>query len=646
MKKAIIIGLYIVCAMVLESAIFVTLGFGSYPDYFMPNLVILIGLGALLFCIPWHIPTVLLATVFLVVQSALGVASVNFSEYNIGGVFSWDLLKLTDSQGLNPTLTGFINFWSFTRFIAVVIIYVGLCIPVLHIKSARIPFKPRTALVLSMFIMCTSIILPSAYRVHVASLNTHDRYIHDSMDFKVSFYRKFGTFATYVNNIFLGKEFGLTKTATKEQYEEYFSKDVPYAHGQHWGADAGNNLVTILLESFDSIFIDPTYTPTLYGLMQGGINFKNHHNLNDTHTSERAVMLGSYPMGYWVDVHSKGARQSVDFAIANQLLKNGFDTANYFLPTDGRWFHMNKTHPSYGLDSNFLYLNDTAKDYNYGTYTPDPNWYPGLGDPYAGGWTPLEYVRYWLYPERWFWHQAIDDILPTNGDRFFSFMSTGNAHGDYASTRISPMVRYYMNKITANISHEHKIALAMAMHVEDGVKYLMSELNNPARASHCGKPGCTGTLAHHTTLMFFSDHIAYSNYLSTTVKGIRPNKSPLYNINAFIVSPNVKNVEVTKFTTHYDLSPTVLGLLGIPLNSQFYYGYDAFGAQTPETTSIMVSRFGGVFNDKFFTDDGVTIRWQKPDATAQDFADFRTQAKIFLDRVPYFNALHKYGTPS
>jgi len=422
----------------------------------------------------------------------------------------------------------------------------------------------------------------------------------------------------------------------------------------HHAPDEGNNVIIILLESFENFMIHPIFTPALYSLRQQSIVFNNFHGNNKTDVSETSVILGSYPMhmnlvpawyevngNYNGDTRNPNVTREFPFSLPNMLKRDdsGFGVANYFLNHDGVHYSRTFTHPSYGFDGTFF-----VEDFPIGPEHCDDETRVWRSD-----WS-------WFTPEAEFLQHAIAEgsFLPEDQDKpFLTFFSTINAHGVYQLRENLPDIYYEKHDFITQEITEHnyfedlqdrlnatqfahfKMAMTRAMVADDGIAYLLYELENRG-------------LADNTTILAFSDHNAYMNDVSTNVKDTGRNSSPAFKIPAFLFSPQLaKGLEdglvdeellvTDKFMVHFDFVPTLFNVLGIEFNQRMYLGFHAFD----ERENIVISRLGpaSVFNDLFAT-DGMRILWQSPDATAFDLVTFRGRYLDMVNRWGYVNNLY------
>ena len=108
---------------------------------------------------------------------------------------------------------------------------------------------------------------------------------------------------------------------------------------------------------------------------------------------------------------------------------------------------------------------------------------------------------------------------------------------------------------------------------------------------------------------------------------------------AFVVSPNLKNITLDKFTCAFDFLPTLLQLMGINYNPILYLGEDAFCG----TNNVITSKIGGVFNHLFYTFDGTDILWKEESATEEDFRIFQSNFARLKEKWDYIDALYFFN---
>lgn len=501
----------------------------------------------------------------------------------------------------------------------------------------------------------------------------------DSFQFKIPFFRSFGTFALAYRNVFTNTQAssGIVYQRDWDETRDYFAGEAQradkfcyYQHGEtqspdnkgyttscndqsHLSPDEGNNLLVILLESFEDFMIHPKFTPAIYGLQQRSIVFDNFYGHNKTDVSEASVIFGSYPMTMgivpaWNQVsgnHSGDTRnpnftQSFPFSMPSVLGEQGYGARNYFHDSSASHYSRSYTHPAYGFEEAY-FLEDFPIGPKYDTTT---RW--------RSDWV-------WNVPEREFFEHAVDLILPEKQeDPFFSFITTINAHGTYGLRENLPEIynesfdfltehedeylEEYKSLLTPSQFINFKVAMAKAMVADNGIAYLLEQLE--ARDGMADG----ATMADETTILVFADHNAYGNNLSFNVKQSGRNTSPAHKIPAFLYSPQLAKhglkkqpLVVNKFMMHFDLVPTVFDILGIEYNPRMYLGFHAFD----ERENVIISRLGPVFNDKYLT-DGMGVLWAYTKETPEDLVAFRENYLDLNSRWSYVHNLYSLAFQS
>ena len=627
----------------IEVSTFSALGL-DLPTYFAFDLLMVLVFAMILFIIPSNIVSTVCGFIILLLQTAVSFTNINLFKYH-GQIFTRDLFRNADFLKDN-NVNSFIDWGAITQFAAILALYAIICcLAIFSIKNAKIQLKAHSAVVLAVICFVTSITLPQIYHSQIRNfyvdtqsnslMRTDDKSLYSNMSTKLSFFSKFGTYPMYINNILFARNFGITKKIGDKEYKDYFDKLELMPKSDFFGVDKDNNLIIVMMESCDEFLIHPKYTPTLYNIMMGediygGINFTNYHVKNLTDISEASVILGSYPSDTTlVGTFSKPnfdptLSNFYDFALPFRLKANGFDTANYFHPANGNGYSRNLTHTQdFGFDNAY-----------FASYFDN-------GDNF-------DYYAKWQYPEQWFIEKHIEEFMPTD-KRFFSFLTTINAHAQY--WEVSPHAQIYKDMIDDDdfifineVAYQfYKNALSRVMEVDKGVEYIFAELKSR-------------NILDKTTVLLYTDHNAYGNDLVKTVKKTIWYMPLEYRVPAFIYSPGIKksvyninpNVQVAvehitidKFTTTYDLVPTLFQLLGMNLNLQYYLGNDPFG----DDETIIISPTAGIFNDKFFTADGILVYYKVPDATDDDFRIFQENVAKYQEKYIYINELYKKGSP-
>lgn len=358
-----------------------------------------------------------------------------------------------------------------------------------------------------------------------------------------SVYEICGVYHLLMRDIWKHELFPLTPAFKAAQQQEttqidaYFDQRGESGPNEMTGVLNGKNVILVLMESMDDWMITPEDTPTLYRMLEDGINFTNMYTpgYGGTRTlnSEFCMNTGIYMPttgSYLFDYVTNDWNQS----IAAQMTANGY-TAEVFHYNNPDFYSRGVFEPALGYDG-----------YNcYGDYTNDKNK---------------------------LWDDCLLFEIPELNDLFFrdgqtlNTIITRSAHLGYTYNEI---IGYYALQKYPEYrgkygSEEENCARVKAKLVDDLFARLLEELE------------ARGTL-ENTVIIGVTDHYTYGyNNLDElyTLSGVDETilleKTPF-----FVWSPDGPDIEVTKTLNTADILPTILNLLGIssPYN---YLGQDAF----------------------------------------------------------------------
>jgi len=642
LKKSCAAVIFVVASIACEVILFRKMGFGVFPEYACIPLSMLLIVAGIIFMIPGYIVPVILYSLVLLSHCILsGVNIVLFDIY--GDVFSKDLLALVNEARMAVQAGWRINLGLIVPFAVLFAVAFGMQVLILFkLKAGKAPLRPRVAMSLACMsvLACTvfSFIgvvsvstLPKTKEAGIFNISVRENF--DKFIFKVPFFQSFGTYGLIYRNVLMNTHPGnfAIERSMQESSEYFAAAGAPYRHryqtlsGESVYAPARNhNVIIVMLESFEEFFIHEKYTPALYGLRERGINFANFYGYHKTDVSEAAVILGNYPVQYnlvpdfdntFSDAFENRFTDNLPFSMPNVLGRNGYESRGFFHNNWGAFYRRSTTHPTFGFNR-VKFLNDFPINDNFGDYE-------GRGD----------YGVVTFYPEEYFFDSAIGDIMPS-GQQFMSFITTFNVHGGHPpgevyqeKFRLIDDSDYsdYINLLGENGYFSFKETMMKAMVLDDGIQYLLNQLE--ARG-----------LAKNTTLMLYADHQAYGEQFSLSIKQADSRSSRANKLPAFIYSPNVKGFNHDKLVTHFDLTTTLFDLLGIDYNPHHYLGINAFESRE----NVVISRLGSVFNDKFYT-DGMNIIWQADDATAADLEKFRQNYFYKVNKWGYINNMFLHG---
>lgn len=308
------------------------------------------------------------------------------------------------------------------------------------------------------------------------------------------------------------------------------------------GSLKNKNVIMIMMETVEDYVIDPELTPNLYFLLNSGYSFKNTYGVAKTNNTYDAEFKSLTSMMYFNADNYMHTYAGNDFqnSLPSVLKKNGY-TANSFHSNMGAYFNRTKMHKALGFD-HF----------------------------YAG--EEMEFSDYEFYPlDSEMFMQMKDYISPIQDQPFYSFIITYSTHGPYHGERKE--LEPYFEKIYASHKYDdHEIEfltlLAAAMDLDKGLGILLDDLK-------------VKDLYEDTVIVLYSDHKNYSSIDITRkyTNLIYPDAVHDYEMDKVpfaIFNPTIKTRSIDYVTSHYDITPTILDLLGIEIVKDYYYGQSVF----------------------------------------------------------------------
>lgn len=630
---------FIVFAILLELVNFLWLGFtitGNpnalqvLPKYFFLDLgVYIIVAGAIFISSKEWLENLFF---YLFIGFQLFINMVNATLYKVfGDIFSPDMVKL-GAEAVSAFKFEFIDFWS----IIVNFLILGAIITtqVLLDKKLKVAYKmPSTgkkAIVILTFFLCF-ISGSCAYGFQTLGfydtqtsvrVSESDKYLWDNMQFKLEAYKKFGTYGFYLrslsNIIYKPENFDQNTREDILLGLEDSKQDVDVTAPLY-----GDNLIVVMLESFEWFAIDPFNTPTLWDIRNNlGVSMENYYSKNKTNVSEDIVLLGNMPKDSSMSALAKSGNLNTPYTLPNLFKSQGY-MANFFHSFKGTFYDRDVVNAGMGFEH--VYALEDAEIENKSTSFNDWN-------------LDSDIAKYY-----------IDEIMPTD-KKFFSFFTTVTTHGTYNRTneRFEPYyTEYDSNKaeykawLEENTSYiypeeggtlekcfrQYKCA---AMDTDRMIAFLLSSLEERG-------------LKDSTTLIMYADHNCYYEDIYFNIKGTsKADYYDIYNYNVPFMIYSSKLVSGVKndFCNTYDIYPTICSLFGLPYNSYMTQGYSIYSKDI--RNSVMVSYLSGAFNENFYTLNIVDMH-VSPTATEVNMRRFKRNACRFYERQYNIELIYKYS---
>lgn len=615
------------------------------PTYFMIDLAIIFMIGGLIFLCQNKVLQNIVFYFFVFIHVVLNIINTTM-YYVFGDILSYDLLFL-GGEATASLSVDLIDWWGVVinlLFLALTIV-AGILLKKYNKKTFVFKYKSRLAIVLAVFILCQSLgasaIALQVNHLSTASaeertIETSDEYLWENFQFKLDAYKKFGHFGFYaksivdvVENLVINEDHADVSAQIDEGYQEENEDALLY----------GDNLVVVLCESLEWYGIDPVLTPTLYSLAYGkdenAVSFSSFYGRNRTNISEGISLLGSMPRNTLL-YNSFASGQSFDYSLPKLFKSTATDKCTktqYLHENYSSFYKRNVTHGINGIGFDEIY--------DWKDYTGDCKF--SWGDK--------------LVEEYEFSSNLIDNMFPTDCDRFLTYYATISTHGSWTDQQENLKKYYPLIKdnwdeligyteticegVTQNIENDSELG-KMFMHYKAGiidldrtVKMWLEELEE-----RC--------LKENTTILFFADHNTYMQNMCYRIKGVKKtdfSNIDINNIPMFIYSPHlaseVGNGMNDVYCNTYDILPTICDLFGLPTNSTLFQGYSIYSDEIEN--SFFSSNLNGMFTQNIYSLNIKDIYTQNGVVSQEEIEKFKQNANRFYEKQEIIEIIYSNG---
>lgn len=444
-------------------------------------------------------------------------------------------------------------------------------------------------------------------------------------------YQMYGATSNFLNQLYKGLFFSSMEKMENQKINDFIYAKVS-TPTEYFGVSEGNNLVTILAESLEwtaFIYDKENYPNGLYGLTQedidylfpnltffynNGVSMINNYAREKTDISENESFIGSYPTDVYINYDYP--KNTSPFTIPSILKQNDNTIQNYSFHNGYKsYYNRNQSLISLGYDK-FFGMEDMFE-------ISDNFQNPTMYDHASKGERNLDSEMI----------ITCKDLMFPTDKRFNTYITSITMHGMYYER--DNLKRWYekLDSIDAlpKSKDENKNAfrnyVAAVMEFDYALGIIIDDLR--------GK-----NLLDSTTIVIFGDHNTYYQGLSNYVKDIYnyndDNYTNLYRTPLMILDDNLEPQKITKFTTVYDIVPTVLDLFGFKYYSNLYYGNSIFS----DKESILYSRAYDIFlTDKIYFSSLNRIFYKDKSVDEQYMNEIEEKALTVLEKIQYINQI-------
>ena len=637
--------LYLLLSFIIELIGFLVLGFkytdgGSQilPSYIFFDIGLWLFIASLLLCSTKNWISNTIFYVSMAVKSLLLIANITLRS-GFGYLFSWDMIELI-IEALESMDADFINFpLIIASSIGIVVI---VTLPLLFdklFKNHKITIKKVTRPIFCLLcFLITSVIGSGCYTIQIATLKasannpeiSSDEYLYENMHIKDAAYKKFGTAGFYIKNLYdicIGNALISEdeKTATIDKFESSVAK-VNEAAPLY-----DNNLIVIMMESFEWFAIDPYNTPTLWALKTGENYFADHvekqaivmskyTSNNKTNVSEDLCLLGYMPNINKIKIENTNS-YATKYSLPNLFGQLGY-TTSFFHNWKKDFYNRETLNKAIGFDNQY-YLEDFISE-NKSTQFNQFN-------------REVDFVT-----------QFMGEIAPTD-KKFMSFYTTVSTHGNYRL--YNENFNSYYTTYDSNLENFKKW-LSTQNYIYPSTEkdqtvlkhYKSAAMDTDRMLEQLFKHLKSTGLSENTTVILYSDHNAFYHNLTNIIKGTNVNdytNQTTYNVPLMIYSKKLNSETINRFCSPYDLYPTISGLFGLPFNMICAQGIDVIS--TPNTDAFYMSYLTGFYDANCYSKDMLHLLKYTGSLESADVTRFKQKACTFFQKQKVLETIYHAG---
>lgn len=578
------------------------------------------------------------SSIFLIIQLIANIGFVYLYDSN-GTFFEWSMVNQRDDAF--ATIEDLSLRWGLLAILIIGIvihIIISISLQIFYYKSFKNTYIPIRARKYSRacFCLCTlfAIAIPLFNGLIDANKDYIDRYLYGNGENK---YQQIGISSNaayeFINGTILDAVLDYDTEGIKEFI--YNDKDPYLPHSQYHGISKGNNLIYILVESFEWYPFLNNCTkeqslqlyPNINKFMNNSLIANEFYAREKTDTAEMLALIGSNPTNKFInyDFPTNAYPWSLPNLFKNSVLNNGNSLKHVksFHQNDGDFYNRNTLHESLGFDE-LVDIKDMAKFGMVNTWGEALKGERNLDSETA------ERMQNEMFP------------LTSKNEQYFTFWLTFVMHGYYVERETFKQAGYYdkmdsVGAYPAGISTKSdylRTYAAAVMDFDKALGIMMSKLEE-------------NNQLENTTIVMFADHNTYYNNLSYYAKNIDERyNSELYRVPFMIYDKklaaayceNEKTNLISKFTTTSDMLPTILDIFGIQGYKNLYYGTSMF---IKDVESVIFSRAYGIFiTNKLICYSAEELIYKSKDYTQDDYDSFIKRAKILLKKQEYLDKIY------
>lgn len=393
---------------------------------------------------------------------------------------------------------------------------------------------------------------------------------------------------------------------------EYFINNTYTGKNSYTGLFEDKNLIVIMMESVNDIFINEDLYPNFYKLLNEGYYFKNNYSPRNscaTGNNELSGMIGLYSIYNKCTANTYSSNLYPN-SIFNLFNNKGYKTTSMHNYTE-KYYARREIHTNMG-SKRYFDVDDLGLTYD----TKDEEW----------------------SSDEDFLKQVVKILNSySKNDKFMTWLTTVTSHQPYGSSTYGDKYLYLFD---GEEYDDYNIKLKRYMSklkvLDDGLGVLLEGLEKQDKLDN-------------TVIILYGDHYPYglaNNILETALPYSIEEKYENERVPFVIWSNDIEATTYTEYTSYVNLLPTVANLFNLDYDSRFSTGQDLFSNQYE---SITIFADGSWKNEYAFynaSNDNITYYTNKTYTIEEIIAiNEKVNNKIKYSNLAiqhnYFNYLYK-----
>lgn len=600
LRKVINCAIFIVVALIIEMATFLFMYKKPFSSYPFLEILFVAFLASPIFFTKKLKFDIIYYSILMFIISLVALLNINFFLI-FGDIFSLHYLSLVFNGGFGVFSFSFVNVASLITILLIYILFViGL---VLLFKLKKIDINnvetdkknKRRGPVIAASSMAISLVL---YVSSYAVIIDYEKSMDDEFCIDAVTVAKNANFSNYGMLSYYVRELQYTTNNPNEEkvnnLKEYFSTPVD-TNNDYSGLLKDYNVVTIMIETGAEIMVNETLTPTLYQMLNEGVNCNINISKNKTNISEMIGITGSTSS---LSINSS-SNYVLPFSIPN-ILADDYKTM-FFHDTGGEGLSKKDIYnrkdliPQFGFENSYFHedIHPDKEIWDWdGSYILDSVTMP-----------------------------IVSDMILDNEEPFYAFYTSLSMHGPYVNSANEELLKskYYEklnnakeNNLWVNPLEEKEsvnapcidLFMMASMDFDSGLEAMINKFKEANEFDN-------------TLFVIYGDHDIYytgvdGNSLNYDLTGYdNLNHWDMFKTILGFYNPKLNEYFYSKnnshnfddFTSPYNIVPTILDLLGYKYNANLYIGSSLFAPQYRDNKVFYSIELSSFFNNKYWSYD-------------------------------------------